>query len=241
MRHILFDSHTYNLEVAILIKDSGFNKVKLNNNYIKPTAVPEEKFVAFNLEYDKPKTVTAKHAKDYLTELLPAINDLNITVLLVCDSNYFKYLTKNQKTDPFFGYVCPCAIDGYEHMNVILAPNFQALIYNPTLQSKMDLSLNALKQHLAGTYHEPGTNVIHYEAYPKTTTEIAGWLNKLHQYDQLTCDIEGLDLVFYKCGISTITFTWNKHEGIAFAVDRGDCSETIRFYLRIFFESYRVN
>jgi len=209
MRHILFDSHTYNLEVAILIKDSGFNKIKLADNYIKPTAVPEEKFVAFNLEYDKPKTVTAQHAKDYLTELLPAINDLNIQTLLVCDSNYFKYLTKNQKTDPFFGYVCPCAIDGYEHMNVILAPNFQALIYNPTLQSKMDLSLNALKQHLAGTYHEPGTNVIHYEAYPESPMQIFGWLQKLRHYPELTCDIEAESLAFYKAGISTISFAWN--------------------------------
>ena len=35
----------------------------------------------------------------------------------------------------------------------------------------------------------------------------------------LTCDIEGFDLKHYDAGVGTITFCWNKHEGIAFPVD----------------------
>ena len=35
----------------------------------------------------------------------------------------------------------------------------------------------------------------------------------------LTIDIEGFSLKHDKCGIGTICFAWNKHEGIAFAVD----------------------
>ena len=78
MQHILFGSDTDKLEVALLIKDTGFNKTKLADNYLKPLTIPKEQFVAFNLKYDTPKKCKAELAKEYLADLLPPTDDLGI-------------------------------------------------------------------------------------------------------------------------------------------------------------------
>lgn len=78
--------------------------------------------------------------KDYLAKLLLGLSEIGVTVLYVTDSNYFKALTKQAKAEPHMGYVLPCAVSGFEHMRVILGINYQALIYNPDLQDKLDLS-----------------------------------------------------------------------------------------------------
>ena len=243
MQHVLFDSSGLSeLEVTILIKSTGLNKNKLEDNYITPLNKPLNKFIAFSLSYDKPKKVTAKHAKEYLAELLPEIQKLNTKILLVADSDYFKYLTGVKKVSPYYGEVVPCSISGYRDFQVILIPNFQALIYNPMIQGKMDRSLKALRNYMEGKYQKPGRDVLHSAYYPKTPSEIKEALDSLHKHQALACDIETTSLSFWKADLETIAFAWDKHNFIAFCIGRDNDEknrDVIQTMLKMFFTLYK--
>jgi DNA polymerase-1 len=257
MRHIIFqEANTYS--VAVLTKSSAFNKHELRINYIEPLVkrgVAEHEMIAFTVKYSPDGKAPAHVIKEYLGNLLPALDSLGVKFLYVADSNYFKTLAGQGKAEPHYGYVLPCKIKGYEHMNVVLGLNHQALIYNPALQTKLDLSLHALASGVAGNYQAIGSNIIHSAQYPETWQEIRAALQSLHQYPSLTCDIEGFSLRFDEAGVATIAFAWDKHNGIAFAVDYQVETDTLevaqglygkngpdvplRIMLKEFFESYQ--
>lgn len=222
MRHHLFGSDLSKVQVALLIKETGFIIPSLISHYITPlltSGVSRESIIGFTLEYESSKKVSAAYKKKYLDVLLPELDRLGIHTLYVADSEYFKTLTKNTKADPHLGYVLPCSINGYNHMQVILGINYQSLVYNPTIKSKLDLSLNTLAQHTRGSYSAPGQEIIKTAIYPDSLAAIAKTLDSLHQFPTLTCDIEAFSLKFYQAGIGTISFSWNEHEGAAFPVD----------------------
>lgn len=220
MRYIVFDeAETY--QTAVLIKDTAFNKRDIQTNYITPLnllGTPSESLIAFTLDSDTNKT-SVKFMKAYLDELLPAIAAIGVHTLYVADSGYFKVLTKQGKADPHFGYVLPCKIAGFETMNVVLGLNHQALIYNPDLQAKLDMSLKTLANSLAGVYKAIGIGIIHSAQYPSSVQSISDALDSLHQYSHLTADIEAFSLRFNEAGIGTCAFAWDQHNGVAFAVD----------------------
>lgn len=222
MRHIVWEDHpTYS--TAVLVKASSFNKQEIENNYIDPLVyiyrLDRKDVIAFTLEYGGAKKPTAAFIKSYLGNLLSALDSLGVKKLLVTDAAYFKTLVGQTTADPHFGYVLPCKIKGYEHMDVVLGLNYQALIYNPDLQAKLDLSLKTLASSIQGTYVAPGTGIIHSAGYPESLQAVADALQSLHQYPSLTADIEAFSLDFDKAGIGTIAFAWDKHNGIAFPVD----------------------
>lgn len=209
--------------IALLIKTSAFYQNYLDTHYIKPTGLDESEFTAFDLYYNEHNKATARTIKEYLTELLPFIKDSGVKILYVADANYFKVLTKNTKTETMFGYAVQCVYEGYEDYQAVLTYNYQSLFHNPANQQKMDLSVNVIIAFMGGQVKELGTDVIKFSVYPETVHEIGEWLDKLHQYPELTCDIECFDLKHYKAGLGTISFAWNKHEGIAFAIDYRPC------------------
>jgi len=221
MRHIIFEeASTY--KVAILIKGTSFNKQELLGNYVTPMefcGVHKSNCIAFTLKYDPNGKASAKGIKEYLNVLLPALDSLGVDHLYVADASYFKTLAKKTKAEPYYGYVLPCAIKGYEHMKVTLGVNYQALIYNPDLQAKITTGLAAVVNSIHGKYVEPGAGIIHSAEYPEDIGAINTALNALHMYPELSCDIEAFSLKFNEAGIGTISFAWNEHNGIAFAVD----------------------
>ena len=222
MRHILFDQSSTSFPVAILVKRTSFNQQELTTNYITPLGtlgIPAKDVIAFTLSYNEVGKAPAGHIKEYLTKLLPALDSLGVKHLYVTDSSYFKVLAGQVKAEPHHGYALPCKVKGFEHMHVVLGINYQALIYNPDLQAKLDLGLKTLASHVAGTYQALGTGIIHSAQYPEGVQEIAAALQSLHQYPKLSCDIEGFSLRFNEAGIGTIAFAWDQHNGIAFACD----------------------
>lgn len=252
MRHIVFgQSDTY--PVALLIKATAFNQQEIQAHYVAPLqqqGIDPAGIVALTLAYEG-KKVSVKFIKEQLDEILPALASLNTQYLYVADSAYFKVLTKQGKADPHFGYVLPCAIAGYEHLQVVLGLNHQALIYNPELQAKIDLSLNTLAAAINQTYTALGAGIIHSAQYPESTQSIRKALEQLKTYPSLTCDIEAFSLRFYEAGVGTIGFAWDEHNGMAFPCDyhalsqrtEGDYGEfhpnkAVRRMLREFFESY---
>lgn len=239
MHHILFG---HDPEIAILIRQSGLRKQALLDYYIKDR--DSTKFIGFSLEMGKGKKPKKAEMTDYLSELMPTLEEQGVTTLLVCDPNYFKALTGSKNTSAARGYVLPCVTKGYEHMNCILVPNHQAVIYDPEgTREEIGKALMVLDNHVSGGYVEPGTGIIHYEEYINSNTpEFAQWLQKLHQYPELTCDTEAYSLKHFSAGLGTITFCWNKHEGIC--VDMSHSvpeTEQAKQLLREFFETYKGN
>lgn len=233
MRHALFNNTggkvNNTFTTAILIKDSSFIIPDIITSYITPLIqrnINKEDIVAFTLEYAGMKKVSASVKKEYLDKLLPELKQLKVNFILVNDSEYFKTLTKNVKTEPYYGYALDCAIPGYTHMKVILGVNYQAIAYNPALINKLDTALDTLTACVKNKYTDPGKDVITNSSYPDTVASIHAALNDLHKYPILTCDIETFGLKFYNCGIGSISFAWNEHEGIAFGVDSYDEGNT---------------
>lgn len=222
MKHIIFDAYP-RYKTALLIKTASFDKTNMLTQYVKPLNAllghDAHEFIGFNLKYNEHGKCPVKFIKAYLDKLLKSLDSLGVTTLYVADSNYFKTLVNERKAEPHYGYVLPCAIEGYTHMQVVLGTNYSALFYNPALQSKLDLSLKTLVNHIQGTYTAIGDSIIHSATYPESLTEIAQTFEQLHQYDELTCDLETFSLRFYEAGIGTIAFAWDEHNGTAFACD----------------------
>lgn len=226
MRHHVFtDNSTGYFKVAILIKGTAFNKQELMKNFVTPLVargIPTEQIVAFTLAYNDEGKAPVSLIKAYLEDLLQTLWELGVSHLYVADSNYFKVLAKQSKAEPHLGYVLPCQYKAFhapETFKVVLGMNHQALIYNPDLQAKLDLSLDALASDLGGTYQALGADIIHSCWYPDDLRSIAHALDSLHQYSTLTCDIETFSLRFNEAGIGTIAFAWDQHNGLAFCCD----------------------
>lgn len=256
MRHITFvEEGQERYDVAILIKPTYFTEQALRQHYVNPLrekGIGPERLIAFDLKYENNKAST-KTINAYLAELMPVLLELGIKYIYCADSAYFKVLAKQSKADGHFGYMYNAAYKECEHMQVTVGLNHGALIYNPELYTKIDMSLTALADSMLGQYSQLGADIIQYEDYPSTFEGIEWMLNRLHQYPVLTCDIETFSLNVNKAGLGTIAFAWSKHEGTSFCVDYvpntvGDDpkvhgarfeNKRVRKLLRQFFESYK--
>ena len=204
-----------------MIKSSAMIKCSLLSNYVTPLidkGMNLTDFIAYDLVYEG-KKAPAKLIKTHLAKVLEACTTLHTKVLLVADSTYFKSLTKERKAEPHLGYIKKCAIDGYEHIDIILTYNYQTLFYNPDNKTKIAMSIDTLFNHVGGTHINIGTGIIHNAQYPNTDEGIEHFLDSLHQYPVLVCDVETFSLDFWKAGIGTIAFAWDKHNGGAFTCD----------------------
>lgn len=221
MRHHVFEqSEAY--PVAILAKNAAFNKTDLLVNYVDPLrsmGVPAGDVVAFNLPYNDANKAPVPFIKEYLNDLMPALQAVGAEVLYVADANYFKVIAGVAKADPHHGYVLPCKLKGHENLKVVLGVNHQALIYNPEIQSKLFLSLKTVADMRKDTYQAPGSGIIHSASFPEGVQQIGEQLQALHLYPELYCDIEAFSLRFWEAGIGTIAFAWDQHHGTAFSCD----------------------
>lgn len=254
MRHMIFNEADQ-YPIALLIKDTAFHRSDLEANYLAPlnsAGIPSEKVIGFTLEYNTSGKAPVKLIKAYLEKLLPGLNRLGVEYLYVADSNYFKVLSGKTKAEPHVGYVLPCKLKGFEHMKVVLGLNHQALIYNPDMQSRLDLSLKALSSSFLGSYTELGNDIIKKAEYPECLEDIAGALDRIMLWDHVSCDIEGFSLAFNEAGIATISFGQDAERGIAFACDYVPLEESVeglygvsrpnksvRRLLKRFFEEYQ--
>ena len=221
MRHHLFTEND-KYKTAILIKETSFNKSDLITNYTYPLSklgVSDSDLIAFTLEYNAAKKAPAALIQSYLSTLLKALDSLGVTTLYCADAAYFKALAGVRKSEGNSGYVLPCKIKGYAHMQVVLGVNHSSLLYNPNNQAALDLSLHALATHMGGEYEELGLDILKHEEYYSDTDDIREALARLHQYPALTADIEAFSLKHYSAGIGTIGFAWDKHSGIALRCD----------------------
>ena len=223
---------------AILIKEKYFKPDQIKKYYVDPLVklgVPLDSLITFDLDYPNDK-VTATQAKKYLSYLLPALVKMGVTNLLVADATYYKILTGQKKADQNIGYVHPCVIKGFTHINVAFTISYGALLHNPNQISRIDLSVQSLASHLNGTLVPLGDDVLVNPTYHSSLTSKDSQLalDSLLTKPMITCDIETYGLQLDK-GIGSIAFSWNQNEGIAFLVKTKQDLHSIK----LFFERYR--
>lgn len=246
--------HTFNdggkYPIAILVPQ--IRKDEILDAYITPFGVDKQEVLILDLHNAPGKKKTpVSEIKQYIEEELhQVLLDAGVEYIICADSEYFKVLAKQTKAEINLGYVLDSIIQG---MKIVYVPNYKAIFYDPPkVRAKIDQSISALVHHKAGTYSAPGSNIIEFEAYPRTVEDIRDWLVKLYEMKvPLAIDIEAFDLKHHKSGIGTITFCWSQTEGIAFPVDYEEIpdateapygrqvrNEPVRALLKEFFEAY---
>ena len=247
--------------IALLIKQQdAFNESGIRTYYfesLKEQGVDLYDIAVYGVYYStsNPKKVSVKDVKGWLTQFLDDAKQMGIETIYCCDANYFKQLTKLKKAEAHLGYVLPCAIEGFEHLNVIYGVNYRSIVYNPANHPKLDQSLTALVDHLNGQTNRFKHSIIENAEYIAcdNVSRIASALDSLREYETLACDIETFSLRFIEAGIGTIAFATNATDGIAFQCDYDSGSDdtfgfvaperndnvVVRELLKNFFESYQ--
>lgn len=259
LQHVLFGAEQTTYKVALLMKPITFQPQSLRRNYVEPLThsgvLTQEDIIGFTLEYDNGKA-GVQLQKDCLANLLPMLRNMNITYLYVTDGQYFKTLTGEKKAEVHYGYVLPCAIKGFEHMQVVLGVNYQALNFDPKKAGPMAQSMAAILRHITGDYVAIGDEIIVQEYYPDNLADIKRTLDALHKFPRLEADIEGFGLKFNECGLGSIGFSYDKGCGVSFLIDYEPLPEpqliektmhygrqiknpAVRTLLREFLESYQ--
>lgn len=248
MRHIIYATRpTY--ETAILIKEAALMPSEIKRFYVDPledAGYKAENLVVFTLDYQPNNKAPVGHIKKYLEQLLPALKKLQTKHVYCADSNYFKVLTKNTKAEAQLGYMLPCAIPGYEDIQVTLGINYQALTYNPAVADKLDLSIKTLASSLKGTYEALGNDILKWAYYPVTDSEIDKAFAEIMKWDEVAIDLETFSLHPFKAGIGTISFSKDTTGGIGMRCDLiQQNGENVRIFdpffrhkLKKFFEAY---
>lgn len=209
--------------------------------YLDPANLDPAEVIAYELHQTGKKT-PATVMREYLDELIPILADMGAKYLLVGEGEYFKVLTGVNKADAYLGYVLPnkYPADRAGDFHVLYIPNYRQVFYDPgKTRARITQATDALWNHRHDLYRDPGCSIIKFSAYPESVTDIGTWLQKLMEKPALAVDIEGFSLKHFSAGVGTISFAWNKHEGIAFAVDLGLNPPAIRKMLIEFFTNYR--
>ncbi len=164
------------------------------------------------------KKTSADNIKEYLSDLLPHLVDAGIELVLVTNSEYFKVLTKQGKSDATIGDIIPTVMPSIQAGYL---PNYGRIFHDPDkTRDKIAIALGSTVRFMKGDKTKIGQNIIKTKIYPQTEQEILDALQMLYDMDQdLTCDIEGFSLKHYDSGVGTITFCWNETEGVAFPIE----------------------
>lgn len=164
------------------------------------------------------KKTSADNIKEYLSDLLPHLVDAGIELILLTNSEYFKVLTKQGKSDATIGDIIPTVVPTIQAGYL---PNYGRIFHDPDkTRDKIAIALGSTVRFMKGDKTKIGQNIIKTKIYPQTEQEILDALQMLYDMDQdLTCDIEGFSLKHYDSGIGTITFCWNETEGVAFPIE----------------------
>jgi DNA polymerase-1 len=239
LNNIVFSDKSTQYKIAILIKDQAMRAKELRDHYVEPlirNGFKESEIVAFNLAYNEEKKAPVKLIKEHLARVVPALEKLGISHVLVADAAYFKVFCKLKKAEPYFGYSMPSI---YAHIRAALTVNYTQLFFNPSLKSRLRMGVDAISKDFFKEDPLFKEDKMQNIKFPSTYPEIQNTLEKLLEYPALTCDIETLGLHLKHSEIVSIAFAWDEHSGVSFMVLYSkNKPEEIHNLLRKFFERY---
>ena len=208
-------------KIVILAKEEDLNKDKLIEHYIQPILditphLTISDFIAIGLDFGGSKTpkvnATIKPWLNFLASII------SCDLLLCTNTNYFKILSSINNTAHMFGSTVDCTFKGYEKIKIAIAPSYGSVYYDDKNKLKIELANKACSALMLGVSFF--TDIIKTAMYPQLTHEKTDFLDSLHQYPMLSCDIETFSLSHTKALIASISFAWSKYEGGAFIVDK---------------------
>ena len=178
MNHLYFsDVELETYSVCFLVP--SIRKDEIQKAYLNPFAIDPNDVIIMDLHYSPiaKKTPAAEMKEYFLTEIVPILEELDVEYLVVCDSEYFKMITKSAKVDVNLGYVLNTEFGLWK---VVYAPNYKSIFYDPEkITAKISQGINALLEYRAGTYEAPGKGIIEFSDYPSTLDQIEFWLEHL--------------------------------------------------------------
>lgn len=221
MNIMSFGARAKHYDVALLIKDTSFEKTALETHYVNPlhtSGISREAIVGMSLAYGPKNKVNKKQMKDHIEYMMPWIKKLGIEFIMCADSNYYKELTSQKKAETNLDKAVHCTIKGFEDIKVVYTLNYSSLIYNPLQQDKIDLGNQTLVNAYNGTSNAISIKFTS-ERYPQTPKEIEQELKRLHKFPELAVDIEAFSLRLGQAGIASICFCESTTAGTAFLCD----------------------
>lgn len=239
IKHSIFKDPSVNKPVAILASNRDFDEKLVREHYIIPliaAGIPEEDIIIFNLEHEQRGKISVTKAREYLEKLKPILDNIGVETILCCDGPYFKALTKATVIEKHLSYRMDSL---WPEQDVFYCPTFRQVFFNPEVTSKIKLAIKGLSAHRAGKGGIFDDSILINPYYPQTAEDIKQALRGLLKHMTLTCDIETFDLHVKDAGLGTIAFAWNKHNGVAFAIDHSSQHGTVvRKWLLEFFVAY---
>ena len=179
------------------------------------------------------KKLKAEPTKKALIKIAKGLKQEGIDKILVTHSDLFKFIVKKTKVSNCYGEVTKGELEGYEDIRCLISIDYNALIYNQTLQHKLTNSLEVFKHLCKAKFNLLKKDILHKHVIPISQSDKKLVLNELFEKECLSADVETTGLRFEVHRIVSIGFAWNKHEGASWIIEDGDLE-----LLRIFFESY---
>lgn len=234
MENLVFDERAlYNCKILFLSQQ--LNKTSIAKYYLPHLSRDEVVFIGFRIN----EKMKVNEIRECFTQSIePIIVKSKASVLVITNAKLFKALTN--RTDSAIGYIVDSQ---FTSVKVVYCPSTESIFYNPAaVQAKIKISLEATTDFISGSFTELGKSIIRYSFYPNTEEDIKKELDKLLELNTpLTIDVETFSLKHYSAGLASISFAWNKHEGIAFQVDtdKNSPNKAIRALLKDFFIANR--
>lgn len=233
-------------KIAFLVAQREFRRDVLEKHYVAPLiheGVDADEIIFYTLEHNQKGKVTASQAREHLGKLEPILESQGIDLVAVCDSTYFKALTKVKRADPHIGYTMDS--DLWPWAKVFYVPRCGQLFYNPSIANRILLALQTLAAATKGQKSvftiNHRKNVVHLH----TTKNIQQALLDLLESDVIAYDIETFSLQVNKAGIGTIAFATSEHGAIAFQVQlwhqQGYSKAVMKMLGQFFVECQRRN
>lgn len=179
-----------------------------------------------------PKRTPKKIIRECWEEVEDFLKEEGIKTLIISDTDYYKHIINQTKVGGTLGIRMTVP-----NFDVFYIPNYKALFYDPdNTQKKIDIALKSIKDHMAGCYVEPGTDIVESAEYIDGYNNFnlfKSKLQSLHNYPALTCDIETYSLAFYDAGLGSIAFAWDKQSGMAFYINNSKrCVEELAKFFK---------
>ena len=203
---------TAKITTLILIKAGTQDHHNINEYYLTPLetlGIPKTEVATQDLIYDTPSKVSSKCGKKWLEKILPNI-PASVNKLIVTDPNYYKWLLKTTKSSEGYAQAMLGKLEGYERFRIVYVPSYDTLFKQPDNALLISIGLKSLVTLVSNS-------IVHSEQYATAYGEDVYLLDRLHDYPQLTVDIEAYGLQ-WDSSVATIAFAWDQHNGIAIDV-----------------------
>lgn len=219
MNH-LFYSEELMQQYKFIILVQTINEKDIFRHYIEPFGINKDDVLVLDL-YKTGKKTKVSDMKEYCKDIIEIVDQYSPEYVICGDADYYKLLSGQKSAENYLGYVVQPTKPYESIKNIIYVPSLRSIFYDPELvKSKIKHSMQAMLDHMNGSYQEPGADIIQEAIFPNTIQEIKQNLQRLFDLNKdITCDIETFSLKHYDAGIGTISFATNQHKGLAFGVD----------------------